>query len=342
VAIKLIATDLDGTLIGRANEVGLYSRFVDAIDDAKRSDGAIWVICTGRSLRSFKRYFAPMATMGLFPDFVIVKHAYIYEARGSGYVPHLLWNLKTRMAVGVDRSRLRKTVKRWHHMVLRRFMRVRTLYRRVDSISVRFDTEECAATAIELLRADVESCKHLQVFRYGREVDVRPVPFTKGMAVAQLASHLGVELAETLAIGDGHNDISMLNGSTAALTGCPDNSDPEVIETVHQSGGHIARTRALAGVLEVIAAHRAGKPRSELPEWWHDPGRRANGRTQPRRKDSSSRKRRTVRNILMAASAYAALMAFASCGLIPMSGLFMKPVRILGAVIERMFDWFYR
>ena len=97
MGIKLIATDLDGTLIGRSNEAGLYSRLLDVIDDARRSDNATWVVCTGRSLRSFKRYFAPMAEMGLLPEFIIVKHAYIYQARRSGYAPHRLWNLRTRL-----------------------------------------------------------------------------------------------------------------------------------------------------------------------------------------------------------------------------------------------------
>jgi hypothetical protein len=53
--VTLIATDLGGTLIGNADEFSLYEEFGDRLGVYRAKYGAIWVACTGRSLRSVLR-----------------------------------------------------------------------------------------------------------------------------------------------------------------------------------------------------------------------------------------------------------------------------------------------
>jgi len=127
---------------------------------------------------------------------------------------------------------------------------------------------QTALGAESVLAERARPFRHLRVFRYQRDVDVRAVPFTKGLAVAELARHLGIDRAQILAIGDGHNDISMLDPSIAGMTGCPLNATPEIVEQVHAVGGHIARTPSLEGVIEIFDAYRAGKVCSDLPPQW--------------------------------------------------------------------------
>lgn len=56
--------------------------------------------------------------------------------------------------------------------------------------------------------------------------DMLPPAHNKGYALAWLAHHYGFELAETLAIGDSHNDLDMLE--TAGLGLAMGNASPEV------------------------------------------------------------------------------------------------------------------
>jgi hypothetical protein len=161
------------------------------------------------------------------------------------------------------------------------------------------------------------------------------IPFTKGLALSELATNIRVAPENILAIGNGHNDISMMDANVAAMTGCPSNSENEVMEVVHGQKGHIAQKAALEGVMEIINAHIQDNVRSELPENYAD----QHGHRQPKiRKPSSPRKKREyIFQVLLAgAAAYAVLTVFASFGLLPMSGLIMKPYSVLLRVIEKL------
>ena len=53
-------------------------------------------------------------------------------------------------------------------------------------------------------------------------------------------------------MGDGLNDISMLNGSVTPKVGCPANASLEVIDAVKKAGGIVSSKESAAGTLEVI------------------------------------------------------------------------------------------
>ena len=91
--IKLLVTDLDGTLIGSANEFPLYKSFKEHLETLRDSSNTRWVACTGRTFRSFNEFFYPMQSMGIMPDYIIVRHAYILKRTNMGYVPLLFWNI---------------------------------------------------------------------------------------------------------------------------------------------------------------------------------------------------------------------------------------------------------
>ena len=76
--IRLLATDLDQTLLARRDEHHLYERFRTVLNELTVADNTRWVIVTGRSIPSFNRVLAPMAASGIAPDFVIAHHAFIY------------------------------------------------------------------------------------------------------------------------------------------------------------------------------------------------------------------------------------------------------------------------
>jgi len=340
--IRLIATDLDGTIIGRTEEYHIYGEFRDKIDDLRYKHGATWAVCTGRSLSSFKHFFGPLFLIGIRPDFVIARHAYIYSLGRYGYTPHWVWNFSIRHMLWSDRRHISRAIRQWYIDILRNFPAVSTVERGRDRLCVRFRAEESAAEAAEMLRKETASFKHMKVFKYSREVDLRSIPFTKGLAVSELARHLEIARENILTVGDGHNDISMLDGSYAGLVGCPGNAEPEVAEVVHKAGGHIAGGRSLSGVMEVIDAFQTGLVCSNLPKWWRDPSETQNPWTQKvsrHGRHGKKRKRGTV--LLIPVVAYIALLAFASFDLIPFAGIIMKPYTSLVGLLGRVMSWWY-
>ncbi|NQT94523.1 MAG: HAD hydrolase family protein, partial [Lentisphaerae bacterium] len=189
--IKLFATDLDGTVIGHGEDLHLYSVARDRINELRDRDGTVWVVCTGRSLRSFKSFFAPMRIMDAVPDYVIARHAYIYGNRSFGYAPHMLWNVAIRRLLAQDRRHVWLAVKEWYLLLVRTYARVVLLERKPNRLWVQFRSDKTAMAAEELLRPAVAAYRHMQIFRYSRELDIRSVPFTKGLALSELARRLG-------------------------------------------------------------------------------------------------------------------------------------------------------
>jgi HAD superfamily hydrolase (TIGR01484 family) len=316
--IRMLATDLDGTLIGSVNEFPLYDDFRDKVQQLRETNGAVWVACTGRTLSSFRQLLSPMRTMEITPDYAIVRHAYIYSVgRHRWYIPHILWNLRIRYLMWANELYVRDAIYEWHDMITSVSLGVTTIRRKKDRLCMRFDTEEAAAVAVNLLEEKVKPYRHLQVFRFKTEVDVRSVPFTKGLALSELARHLEIPPSEVLAIGNGHNDISMMSDNVAKLVGCPSNSEDKVIETVHEAGGHIASKRSLGGVLEIIDAYQKGTVCSDFPEGWKDPSQGDN----PISRRPSHHGRRhpgsLIRWLLILAIGGVALLVFASFDLIP-------------------------
>lgn len=346
-AIRLVATDLDGTLLGYHPQFGVYSAFRDTIDDLRRTNRAYWAICTGRSLSSFRAVFKPLLRFGVAPDFVIVQHAYLFSCSRLGYTPHWGWNLKVLALRLRHRILLRRQIPHLRRMVSRAFPFVRVTRMGSSSVTFRFDTSDIALMAANMLRREVIPMRFLQVFHYRDEVDLRPVPFTKGLSLAELGRHLEIAPEQTLVIGDGHNDVSMMTPNVAAYTGCPLNAQPEVIEFVSRIGGHVASQKALTGVIECIEAHVHGHVDSSLPEGWEHAAARDNPFVQ---RSSSSREGKTLAShirsaILFAAAAYAALVVFAHFGLVPFAGPILKPYSVLLRVVlnaaSRLFDRLY-
>ena len=329
--IRLLVTDFDGTVINSAKEVPFYTTFRDRINELRRDYGTVWVVCTGRSLGAFRDKFILMQKTGIRPDFVVSRHAYIHSLTPFGYMPHVFWNLHIRYQLWLSLLDASAAIKEWYDVICRFASGVRTVKAGKYRLWLRFDSEETASSVATMLKEKTRPYHHLTVFKYLFEVDVRLVPFTKGLAVAELAHRLEIDPTHILAVGNGHNDISMLDGKTAKMTGCPANSDPEVIEVVHQSGGHIANCGSLEGVLEILDAYKTGTVRSDLPADWIDPAQTANSLNwQSKAAHKGHTPRSRTLPWVLAAAAYVVLLVLAIyMTSFPFARLITKPFWIL-------------
>lgn len=334
-SIRMLVTDVDGTLLGRRPEFRLYKAFRERMDRIRSSYRTIWVVCTGRSFRSFSEVFVAMRSFGIVPDYVITRHAYIFQLKGRRYFPHLFWNVRILLRQFQQRLKIRRAIPRLHRLALTYAPRpfVRTTYRSANRLCLRYDEEELAEMAAEALTLAAEPYEYLQVFHHVNEVDMRVVPFTKGLAVTELTRHIGVNSSDVLVIGDGHNDISMMEILPHCRTACPANAQPEVIESVHRLGGHIASATSLAGVVEILDAYEKGAVHSELPEGWVSPSERDN--PIPSRTTRDPKRSPLAGAILFLAILYTTLIVLASFDLVPGAAAIRKPyVWLLDRVIS--------
>lgn len=329
--VRMFVTDADGTLFGQRPEFDQFRDFKERVTRIRASYGTVWAVCTGRSLRSFIRIFRPMQVFGIEPDYVIARHAYTYERRDWGYLPHWIWNARVLWLQWKDRIAIRRAIPRLARAVIRTNPFARVIHRGPDRLCLRFEDEGAAKYGIEILRAEARPLKHLQIFEGSDEVEVRTIPFTKGLAVKELARHLGIPEARILVIGDGHNDISMIEMTPPCLTACPANAAPEVVEAVHRTGGHIAEERSLAGVMEALDAYERGQVNDRMPP--HRVGE-ASAPSFPRHHGRSGGRIAGVG--LLLAVIYTTLLVLAHYGLLPYGHVISRPYHALVDGIDRL------
>lgn len=321
--IRMFVTDADGTLMGHRREFDQYRSFRKRIAELRTTYGVIWVVCTGRSLSGYKHIFRPMRIFGISPDFVIVNHAYIFECKKWGFLPHWIWNLRILWLEWRDEHIVRRALPKIRKAVLSQNPFAQVMVSNRQRLSFRFDDESAASFGAEVLRAEVKPYRYLQMFQSAGEISVRVIPFTKGLAVTELARHLGIANAQILVVGDGHNDISMMELDPPCFTACPANAAPEVVETVHRTHGHIASERNLDGVLEVLRAYEQGQLNDQLPEDWE--ASEVPLSTRPRSRGISGVMGTTI---LIALILYTTLLVVATFIHFPGRGLILKPYDI--------------
>jgi hypothetical protein len=286
-----------------------------------------------------------MQAMDLMPDYVVVNHAYIYRRSRNGYRPSYTWNFLICYHMWSSRLYMKESIKKWHKMVTDMSGSAKTIYHSCNRLCFRFTNEEEAEAVAKLLEKKSREFKHLRVFEFMKEVDVRMVPFTKGLALENLSTHLEIGASSILAIGNGHNDISMLDGSVAKCVGCPDNAETDVMQVVSRAGGHISSRKVMGGVIDVIDAYLEDCVNSELPEWWVANKHKKNPRStqrqvnhSPQRNKPNEKRIRTI--IILILIGYSVLLAFANFGVIPLSGIIRKPVSIAMDLIMKVLELF--
>ncbi len=270
--IRLVATDLDGTLVGRNNPYFDCVAFRDEMEKLRRERGVKWVVCTGRSGPMFRKIFRPLYELGLQPDHIVLEDAFIYEVRGRmRFKSFAAWNKTVWQLVERVEEETRRAFREWESFFGKWDFGIDRLVVGRRRMSFFFQSTAAADRALGVLREKAAPYPYLKVEQFAQAVYVGHDVFTKGLALSELTRMLGLRSADVLAIGDGRNDLSFLEPSVSRFVGCPANAKPEVMEFVSQHGGHIAAESCLAGVVEILQAYEKNQVRSTLPEGWERP-----------------------------------------------------------------------
>jgi hydroxymethylpyrimidine pyrophosphatase-like HAD family hydrolase len=334
--VRLLATDLDGTIIGDpAGEFSLYITFRNLLNTFKSNNDFWWVVCTGRSLPGYKRLTKPMMAMGNVPDFVITRHAFIMRWTGKYYTPHVFWNIGVLYHLLVHNLRIKSAFNKAYKTLISEIPRVRVLSKTKHRFILHFQTDELAEEAENICKRNIIFDECLTTIRKDKILTVGVMPFAKGLSLCELIYHLGITPDNVLAIGNGINDITMFHKNVAKYTGCPRNSIKEVMETVKMRGGHIAKNRSLAGVIEILEAYQNGNICSEILDFSEEKTPRPNSLAFPNLHPHRRKKRYTVLKVVILL--YIVLLVFASFDLIPyISHFIVAPYQMIINTISKL------
>lgn len=332
--IRLLATDLDGTLVRPPTEHALCLELLAVIDQIRKKSNSKWVICSGRGKRSFMRIWSSKLKIGLRPDYLILRGAYIYSHTKWGfYRPHLRWNRIIHRVLRTNRKLIAQLLPEWNRAATARFPGVETVVLAPNYLLLRSSDATIRKHVLEMLQDKRRPFKNILIREYAQQIEVQTMPFGKGLALFDLAQHLHIPANQVLAIGNGLNDVSMMTFSATALTGCPANADTTLMNAVHGMGGHIASKAGIAGVLETIHAHQTGNVASDLPANWQKRIEEKQNK-RPKRRTHHRRRGFSRENCLFAMIAITIVLVLAHFGILPR--VLAKPLHVAAQWAQRL------
>lgn len=319
--IRLLAIDLDGTLVGPTDQYFVCLEFNDKLNQFLSRTGAKWAICTGRSMKGYRTHFKSMLKMGIKPDYVVTRDAYIFTVTPGGWmIPDLKWNYSIFKRIFNHNASVHDTLAEWHALCSKWDFGISKKEWTTRRLILNFNSENAAARVFAMLSSRAEHKPYVRVRHLQNVVWAESKIVSKGLAVKQLSQIIGIRADQILAVGDGRNDMSMMSPDVARMTGCPRNAKPEVIELVAENRGHIAKSRNLEGTIEVLDAYMTGQVCSDLPLMWLPPGVPSGDRSAEGKEDSMTMRYVFAFLIMGAVLTILVLLVFSHFGLVSVFG----------------------
>jgi len=231
---RLLVTDVDGTLINKAGEISAENCAAIAL---ARSAGIQVSVSTGRAVGSCLRYIEQLGLDNhhIFFDGALVSRADLYEPVHMQTISPALVKSIVEYAEDHDINLEFSTTKKffgrcetWLTEIKRRYFNMETIIGdlaglwdrekiiRVDMV-IRSDRDhEKSAAFTDYFTGKLQFTEaHTPRYPDVTFINVTAKGLSKGKALKTLATHLGIPLAATAAVGDWLNDIPLL--TTAGL-----------------------------------------------------------------------------------------------------------------------------
>ena len=249
--IRLVSTDFDGTLVSRVSEPALDRSCMELIRELQNA-GAIWAINTGRSVDLLESGLTDFE-FPMRPDFILTSERDVFRPGSNGEKWEAFGDWNERCArehtelFSASESVLAEVID-----FVNQKTKARVIYEPDGPAGLIAASEEEMNRVTEF----IEQARTKQPkFNYQRNtVYLRfcHADYHKGAALAELARLIDIPRENIFAAGDHHNDISMLDGSVAAMPACPANAIDQVKEAVRSAKGYVAQREHGAGVREAL------------------------------------------------------------------------------------------
>lgn len=251
---QLIAVDLDGTCVRYEPRWEVDPAFIEHVP-AWRERGVRWMMNSDRPPFQMEE-IALLLPEEARPHALLSRQRDIFFYENGRYVSHETWNAEqARLHAGLWEE-LRPRFGEWAAEIERRFV---LLERYIDEEAFAFMTGMADTPTLRaLLEGMLAPWPQAQVSGNQDWSFVLHAEFSKGRLLREASAQLGVDAARTVAVGDGYNDLPMLDGSVTPLVGCPANACPEVRAAVMAAGGVVADHPEAAGTVAVIRRYLDG------------------------------------------------------------------------------------
>jgi HAD superfamily hydrolase (TIGR01484 family) len=245
----VLAFDFDGTLHDPAGQPPVPGEFFEEINKLHRERAIVWGINTGRSLPQMVEGFNE-SNFPFLPDWLVAREREIYFPGVDGrWLPHAAWNRTCAQHIRSLFKSSRKLLESIRHQIEET---TGAHWLAMDGepagIIARTDEEmDWIVGKITLLTRDEPQLswqRNSIYLRFGHR------DFQKGSSLSEVARHYSLGATRCFAIGDSHNDLSMLDPRHAAMLACPGNAVAEVKQHVVANGGYVAAAAHGAGVME--------------------------------------------------------------------------------------------
>lgn len=273
MSYKMLFLDLDDTLL--SSDMSISEKNIEAIQKAAEK-GVKTVICTGRGIFSVKHI---AEQLGIEECYIIcLNGGAVY--RGSELVRERLFESVSALPVyraakkfGVDIQIYRNDrliVENISERVKAYIDKLSASYTLVDSIEeydgriskILLNGPNDALVKIQKeLKNEIEG-KLNCFFSNPNYLEFTGIGATKGEALAELAEELGVDISETIAMGDSFNDISMIKAAGLGV------AVRNAVQALKDEAGYITKaTHDESAVAEVINRYILGTEKSKAGEY---------------------------------------------------------------------------
>ncbi|GGB11677.1 HAD family phosphatase [Macrococcus hajekii] len=258
--IRLIATDMDGTLLNSAHEISQEN--IDAIRYAQ-SQGVTVVIATGRA---FYEANMPVKPTGLRVPYICLNGAEVRDEEFNiTHTSHLnqhqikevtkilrkydiFYQVYTNFGIytenkekdleiyldisiqtgnAPDEKKIREGIeRRLAQGTLKEVDDYSIIYERDGEIVMKLLAYSNDQDKLEAAKAELNEFRSIAVSASARSnIEITHAEAQKGVALESIAEHLNIPLSQTMALGDNLNDISML--TSAVFSVAMENAAPE-------------------------------------------------------------------------------------------------------------------
>lgn len=248
----LIALDLDGTSVVYDPKLAMHAGLA-AYLSSLRGSGVAWVM-------NSDRYTSTMADIAALlpeeqkPAGLLSCQRFIHLLSGNAhYLPVEPWNRQQINRHSLLWQDIQSSFPQWQAQVESRFTILETV---INDIVFAYRVPPTETPELRtLMRQFIGPWPHAQVSGNHDWAFILHAAFSKSRLLKKTAELLDIAPDHIIAVGDGINDISMLDGSVTPLVGCPANAAIEVKDTVKAAGGIIAASPEAEGTMEIIASY---------------------------------------------------------------------------------------
>lgn len=250
-ATAVLSFDFDGTLHDPSAVPPVAAGFFTLTGRLRAEQKVVWGINTGRSMAHMVEGFIE-SRFPFLPDWVVAREREIYFPNAFGrWIPHLAWNKRCEKEVHGLFHHARKLLARLRHEI-EAHTGARWLEMDGEPAGFIARTDEEMEWIVERITplAAAEPCLAWQRnsiwLRFGHR------DFHKGSSLAEITRIYQLSAARCFAMGDGHNDLEMLDPANAGMTACPANAVAVIREKIAANGGLVTRAPHADGVIEAL------------------------------------------------------------------------------------------